>query len=1377
MSSCLPQPVDDDDEFDWEAAVKEIDVACQSVASTSNREGFDNNLIPYESLEGNGSCPNLKKFVNVRQSTLDRFVQTDQKRGGFQESSHRNGSVSHRGDIDNLGEETICNNIDLEAAQTWIYPVNVPLRDYQLSIAEKALFSNTLVALPTGLGKTLIAAVVMYNYFRWFPEGLMNPSKRSHFWKAKRVFFVTPQVLEKDIHSGTCLVKKLICLVIDEAHRAMGNYSYCVAVRELMAVPVQLRILALTATPGSKQGTIQSVIDNLHISTLEYRNESDHDVSPYVHDRKLELIEVPMGKDATEINNLLLEAIQPFMAKLCAVGVLQKRDFGTLSPCELLNSRDKFRQAPPLSLPHAKYGDVEKCFGVLITLYHIRKLLSSHGIRPAYEMLVEKLQPGPFVTHVRNNGPIWQAKLLMEQSLSHGAPNPKLLKMKEILTNHFKTKNPKESRVIIFSNFRGSVKDIMDSLSKIEDLVKAEQFIGQSSGKSLKGQTQKMQQEVLQKFRAGEHNVIVATSIGEEGLDIMEVDLVICFDANISPLRMIQRMGRTGRKHNGRVVVLACEGSELKGYLRKKANSKTITKHMHNGGTNSFDFHPSPRMVPHICKPQVQFVELSIEKFVPRGRKVKDDHMHIPICGNKMSDAETDIIAKYFHPSREVTWRPSLIAFPHFQAFPSGVHKVRHSFRTTGMLIDTIQCLQGLSSNANKTLMVKVMTSDQLSEAMTVAQDENSTKDPIHDAQIAFSERKIADVEASATETSRGKVDCCIPDIQSQRPPLHCFLFGADFVSVNTFGRVLISSVPVLPFMKEIPTFTSIPAKIEDLPKTMEHVTSPRRTSPVGNDRLSVQSKDNLKLTDYTEAMCINECIITSQLPNPDANQEQPLHITEQLVPQTPTCIGKFIDSEDHTVEETPSDLEKKTKTSLARESRGDLREMELSPRLTNFIEKGIVPESPIVESRHYSSIMHHSAESIDSHEKNDSLGPAHLSLDIMKFCGGTSSKKLDSEKNEMVTTQTELGENNLGMGKIASSPIIKEIHTPLINQINNSSSEGWRMSSGEISPSIQQSRKFKRLRKYGDIGKRLPFNTLKEEVSGTRSDLNKSFAGIKLSRVKQISGKQKLKTHVEAFIEEEAEVSLDAEVSEDEDDNKDDNEYDDSFIDDRVDPTAANAQAETSGGDMMSFYRRSLLTQSPMECQPKYSTNSSHESPSPRTAERGSCSPDKINSSLQTPHSSLLFANKSTGKNSVSCILDVERVTLINAEGESSSLPTDNETKTESRKRKLSFQQVETDPAMSFRQEHLFQSEVIDKASLHCEDMNNEINNDLFYDDQFYEGLDLDAMEAQATKFLRYKTNLSIQRKQVEIPNPSAQIEVDIVLASLNSPSFDLGI
>jgi len=120
-----------------------------------------------------------------------------------------------------------------------------------------------------------------------------------------------------------------------------------------------------------------------------------------------------------------------------------------------------------------------------------------------------------------------------------------------------------------------------------------------------------MQQAILQKFRSGEYNILVATSIGEEGLDIVEVDLVICFDANVSPLRMIQRMGRTGRKHDGRVVVLACEGQELQAYKKKQGSTRTMKNLLRK--QDNFHFHDSSRMVPHIYKPELKYVKLSIE--------------------------------------------------------------------------------------------------------------------------------------------------------------------------------------------------------------------------------------------------------------------------------------------------------------------------------------------------------------------------------------------------------------------------------------------------------------------------------------------------------------------------------------------------------------------------------------------------------------------------------------------------------------------------------------------------------------------------------------------------------------------------------------------
>ena len=60
---------------------------------------------------------------------------------------------------------------DSAAGEQWTYPTNYPVRDYQFNIVQKCLFRNTLVCLPTGLGKTFIAAVVMFNFYQWYPAG------------------------------------------------------------------------------------------------------------------------------------------------------------------------------------------------------------------------------------------------------------------------------------------------------------------------------------------------------------------------------------------------------------------------------------------------------------------------------------------------------------------------------------------------------------------------------------------------------------------------------------------------------------------------------------------------------------------------------------------------------------------------------------------------------------------------------------------------------------------------------------------------------------------------------------------------------------------------------------------------------------------------------------------------------------------------------------------------------------------------------------------------------------------------------------------------------------------------------------------------------
>jgi Fanconi anemia group M protein len=138
-------------------------------------------------------------------------------------------------------------------SHNWIFPIDdkYPERSYQLEMAHTSIMTNTLVSLPTGLGKTLVAAVVMYNYYRWFPTGKVifcaptrplvtqqiqacynimgiperhtaeisaknQPEVRQRIWDTKRVFFCTPQALVNDIKGDRINAKDIVCVVIDE---------------------------------------------------------------------------------------------------------------------------------------------------------------------------------------------------------------------------------------------------------------------------------------------------------------------------------------------------------------------------------------------------------------------------------------------------------------------------------------------------------------------------------------------------------------------------------------------------------------------------------------------------------------------------------------------------------------------------------------------------------------------------------------------------------------------------------------------------------------------------------------------------------------------------------------------------------------------------------------------------------------------------------------------------------------------------------------------------------------------------------------------------------------------------------------------------------
>ena len=123
----------------------------------------------------------------------------------------------------------------------------------------------------------------------------------------------------------------------------------------------------------------------------------------------------------------------------------------------------------------------------------------------------------------------------------------------------------KRPKALVFTHYRDTARKVVEILT--ENGIKASRFVGQAKRELDIGMDQVEQSAVLESFRDGEFEVLVATSIAEEGLDIPQVDLVVFYEPIPSEIRYIQRRGRTGRKSSGRVIILAAKDTIDERYL------------------------------------------------------------------------------------------------------------------------------------------------------------------------------------------------------------------------------------------------------------------------------------------------------------------------------------------------------------------------------------------------------------------------------------------------------------------------------------------------------------------------------------------------------------------------------------------------------------------------------------------------------------------------------------------------------------------------------------------------------------------------------------------------------------------------------------------
>ncbi|MCJ1334748.1 3'-5' DNA helicase [Bachmanniomyces sp. S44760] len=602
--------------------------------------------------------------TNLRQTTLfgDHAIE-DVTPTNTQSTRRHNWPLASR------DEPPTHHELDKTGLQTWVYPTNLgAIREYQYNIVSKGLYHNLLVALPTGLGKTFIAATIMLNWFRWTKDaqivfvaptkplvcqqveacfniagiprsattmltGNTPPGVRAEEWLTKRVFFMTPQTIVNDLKTGICDPKRLVLLVVDEAHRATGGYAYVEVVKFLRRFNTSFRVLALTATPGASVESVQEVIDGLGISKVAIRTEESLDIRQYVHSRKIDTVLFEYTEEMNMIMDLFSKALQPILDRLNSLNAYWSRDPMMLTPYGLTQARQKWMASDAgrnASFPVK--GMVNSIFTLLASLAHAVELLKFHGIGPFFHKVLsfqtdsqsgEKC--GKYKGQIRDCEDFKTMMSRVQSWISNPdfVGHPKLDHVRNVVLNHFldagdgRAANgapPSSTRIMVFAHYRDSAEEISRVLKRNQPMIRPHVFVGQANSKGSEGMDQKKQLEIIQKFRNGIFNTLVATSIGEEGLDIGEVDLIICYDASASPIRMLQRMGRTGRKRAGNIVVTLMRGKEENNFMQAKDNYEKMQRMIAEG--NRFNFHEelAPRIVPKNINP---FVDKRIIEIPP----------------------------------------------------------------------------------------------------------------------------------------------------------------------------------------------------------------------------------------------------------------------------------------------------------------------------------------------------------------------------------------------------------------------------------------------------------------------------------------------------------------------------------------------------------------------------------------------------------------------------------------------------------------------------------------------------------------------------------------------------------------------------------------
>ncbi len=489
-------------------------------------------------------------------------------------------------------------------------------RQYQITIAEKCVNKNSLVVLPTGLGKTIIAVLVARKTLDIFPKGSkiivlaptrplisqhydtfsrflgvdsdkfvvltgkVLPKKRRELFAENQIIFYTPQTLRNDLVSKRYSLENTALIIYDEAHHATGDYAYTMIADEFIEQNLDGITLALTASPGASKKKIWILCENLHIplTNIHIRTRKDTDVKTYLKPMSIYKIGVNLTALMAEIYSGIMGILEERLLYLAQYNFLSETSRPLHSK---IIRKDLLRLNKELVATVQGDGNKTGVYSALsinaqcLILFHMIELVEQQGLDVLLIYLekvkndAKKSKSSKAVKILASDARLQRIYIELKKNQDFSPEylvHPKYHVLVKVLQDEL-VQIP-ESRIIVFVKLRDSLKNIVKHLKEY-NMFKPMRFVGQATKSADdKGFSQKKQIEVLDQFRKGKYNILVSTNVAEEGLDIAECNLVVFYDVVASEIRLIQRKGRTARKKEGKVIILYCKGTHDEVYLR-----------------------------------------------------------------------------------------------------------------------------------------------------------------------------------------------------------------------------------------------------------------------------------------------------------------------------------------------------------------------------------------------------------------------------------------------------------------------------------------------------------------------------------------------------------------------------------------------------------------------------------------------------------------------------------------------------------------------------------------------------------------------------------------------------------------------------------------